>query len=258
MPHKNVFNEDALLKSLAAPVNYNEQALNLGFSGTGEGVRIAVISSGVPDHAAIKGVGRGISFSDSSTLDDAIGQATIVSGIMAADEPLMMVGVAPKASLMYAKVANDDGKIAAESVISSILWGIIKKVDIIVLPVTIDVDFPAMEGAIKKAASSNIAVVCSAGTRGYPQYPAEYEETLSVGVLNHSGELADYSATGDINVIGTSMPSTHVRQYYVIASGGTCSAGFGAGLLALLMAEKGVKMPPVADLYVELADRLKR
>ena len=106
----------------------------------------------------------------------------------------------------------------------------------------------SLKEATEKAYSSNIVMICAAGQKGYPQYPSSYPNLLSVGALTRSGELADFSCSGHIDVIGTSMISTHVRDNFIVASGGACAAAYAAGLFALHMNTYKTR-PPVDVMY---------
>ena len=243
------------LKDVPSIVDYNQEVVKQGFKGDGHKVKIAVISSGNPDHEIIN-TGKPIIFSNSDYGKDTIGQSTIMGGILIANSENLK-GMIPKASVSFLKVSNNDDNVNISSLISAMLWSIIKKVDIISLPISISEDFPDFAETIKKAFANNICVICDSGlVGGTDSYPAKYPETLSVGTLNHSKELFKTSLSGRVNVLGTSMLTTYIGNKYIFASGGACSVAYATGLMALLIAENNFKNTP-DELYAELETRLK-
>lgn len=235
MPHRNIFAEESVLQDLPAVVEHTPSAYGFNISGSGKGVKVAIIDTGYAEHDAIKNASEHVNFADSHTALDTVGQSTIVAGIIAANKSDKMMGMAPDVELYYAKINGDDGKVSIDAFISAFLWSIIKGVDVIVMPMTTDSTNDIFRDAVAKAVQSNICVINSAGMHGYTQYPASYDGVLSVGALKQSGERAGFSGEGKVNVVGTSICSTYVNQNYCVASGSACATAIVGGLAALVV-----------------------
>lgn len=235
MPHRSIFAEEAVLKDLPALVDHSAAAYGYNISGTGKGVSIAIVDTGKPDHLAIKNIGDSVNMADSYTVLDTVGQATIVGGIIGANNPEKMIGIAPEATLHFVKVSGDDGKVGLDAFVSGFLWSVIKSVDIVVVPMTTNVSLDIFRDAVKKAVKSNICVVCSAGFYGYEQYPSAYDGVLSVGAQTQNGERAGFSALGKVNAVGTSICSTYVNQNFCVARGSAIATAIVGGLAALVV-----------------------
>lgn len=234
MMHKNMIIEESVIADLPSPVMHKiDFGQNLPF--TGAGVKVAIVDTGKPDHADIHNEKGFINFADSHTVSDTMGESTIAAGIIGANNPQKIVGIAPECEMYFAKISRDDGTVSVESFMAALLWTAIKNVDIVVLPMTMDMDSAIFHDAVKKLFKANIPVVCFAGAYGYPQYPSSYPEVLSVGATSHNGKRAGFSQEGKINVIGTSITSTYLNQKYCVASGGVCATAVAAGITALVI-----------------------
>lgn len=234
MSHKNIFAEEIVLRNLPSPVSHSAANYGYNIDGNGRGVKISIIDTGRPDHLALKSSANSINFSQSQSEVDTIGQSTIVSGIIGANEPTLMTGMAQGAELYYAKICNDDGKVGIDAVVSGFLWSIIKGVDIIIMPMTLDNSHEIFKDTVEKATNSNICVICSAGFHGYEQFPASYSGVMSVGATNQKGERAGFSALGKVNAVGTSICSTYVNQHFCIARGSAIATAVVGGLAAVV------------------------
>ena len=201
------------------------------FTTSGRDVRICLLDSGVPDHKAIVNVAGDINFTGSADNKDHVGHSTLISGLICGNLQGQIRGVAPDAMLYYAKMIDDQCQSRADSLVAGILWGIIKEVNIIAIPLCTDIDSPAVHDAIKKAYYENICVVASAG--GDNQfYPAKYEEVLSVGALDQDGKIASFSAKGAFNILGRMVATTYIDQSFAIATGTSIATAFAVGIAA--------------------------
>ena len=238
MPHKNTFSEEAVINDLPSLVSHSPKSMGWDIDRTGEGVKIAIIDTGKPDHnCLVQNIADSINFTSSPSANDTIGQSTIVAGIIGANDPDKIVGIAPSVELYFAKINNDDGTVELDSFVASFLWCIIKNVDIIVMPMTTDISSDLFKEVVDKAINANICIITSSGFKGYTQYPGSYEGVLSVGALKQNKELADFSQDGKVNMVGTSICSTYVNQTYCVASGSAIATAAIGGLAALVVEE---------------------
>lgn len=222
----------ALQKKLTHRVCHSAE--KYGLSGTGRGIKILVIDSGIPDHLAINGADTApsVNFTNTSSDRDLIGHSTIISGIIAANDKSLF-GVAPDSQLYFAKAVDDHANAKYDAVIASILWGVIKCVDIIILPMSSDIDSTVLHETIKKAYDAGICIICPTGDAAKTSFPAVYDEVFSVGGLTKGVERI--SVEGQANVPCEDVSSCYLEQTYVSASGSACGAAIVAGLCAVYL-----------------------
>ena len=231
--NKNRISLDAILPKIATPVKYTPEYIGFESIGeSGKGVKICVIDSGLPNHSAIVNIGDAINFSNSDNARDMIGHSSLISGLLVANNPPDIVGIVPDAKVYYAKMIDDKCRVKFDAFVAAILWAVIKKVDIIVIPMSTDIDSQALKDAIGKANDSGICVVASSGHGDKEAFPAKYPNVLSVGSLDKNHKLAKYSAKGDINLVGDTLQSTYIEQTYAVVSGTSVSTALAAGLCA--------------------------
>ncbi|MBD3918724.1 S8 family peptidase [Paenibacillus sp. PR3] len=212
----------------------------------GDGVRVAIIDTGIAKHAnlAIAG-GINTTNSKSSYYDDN-GHGTHVAGIVAATgKDGLQPGVAPKASLYAIKALDHEGLGYISDIIEGINWCINNKIQVInmsfgLLP---GEQSAALQEAIQKAYNNGIVCVASAGNSGTSNgridEPASFSETISVAASNQKDEIASYSSRGegiDITAPGTNIRSLTPNSGYVEMSGTSMSCPHVAGGAALVLA----------------------
>jgi len=249
---KNVFSEESIVKDFPAKVEHSASSYGYNIKGSGTGIKVAILDTGKTDHLAIKEIKDSINFSSSHTVYDTTGQSTIVSGIIAGNNDKIL-GIAPGVDLYYAKIIDDDGKVEIDAFVSSVLWAIIKQVDVIVVSMTTDISSDIFNLTIEKATKNNICVVCSAGHKGYTHYPAAYPSVLSVGALSQNGKIANFSLNGAVNEVGTSICSTYLKQTYCVASGSSIATAIIGGATALVLKKmKSQESFDLAKVYGEI------
>lgn len=168
---------------------------------------------------------------------------THVAGIIAArDNAIGIVGVAPQSSLIAIKALGDDGNGSFEAIIKGIEIAIQLKADIINMSLGSPVGDSLLQAACKKAYDANIPLICAAGNSGTEvlDFPAQYEETISVGALDARNTRAVFSQYGsglDFMAPGVDILSTTPNNTYSIMSGSSMSAPWLAGIVALLLSK---------------------
>ena len=151
-------------KTLDKKITYSPADYKISNSFTGAGVKIAIIDSGCPSHKDIKVSGDKISFCNNNrTTVDKMGHSTIVSGIINAKNKKVITGLAPNAKMYYAKVIDDQGNSSFNSLLSAILWAIVKEVDIITLALGTQYDYSIIHDAVQKARKNGICIFAAAG-----------------------------------------------------------------------------------------------
>lgn len=236
---------------------------------TGEGVRVAVIDTGVDvKHPQLKpavDTGSGINLIPKDAEDehgnkvergkedgttDTVGHGTKVAGIIAA-RPMKgtgFVGLAPDATIIPIQQNDADGNGTAATLATAIRHAIEEEADVI----NISQDTanaieptPLLKDAVQEALDKEIVIVASAGNDGLDgnvkkTYPASYEGVLAVAASDRNNERAAFSQSGDF--VGVAAPG--VDMITTVPGGGHCadngtsfSAPYVAGIAALIKAK---------------------
>lgn len=220
---------------------------------TGNGVKIAVVDSGIEYYHSDLKVVDGVSFVQENlsngtidySYDDYLGHGTHVAGIISSqDNSLGTLGIAPNAEIYAVKVFDASGESELSTLIEGIDWSITNKMDIINLSLGSSSGSLALKEIIEKAASEDILVVASAGNDGYTEitddtvsYPAYYDYAIAVAATDKDDNLASFSSIGpsvEVSAPGVDILSTYLLGEYAYMSGTSMAAPYVTGLLALL------------------------
>lgn len=221
--------------TLDSPCTYDPK--NFGFkeiNGTGKGVKICVIDSGIPQHSVLPVFKTWTNVTNSNTFYDTLGHSTVISGTISSNHETLK-GMAYEAELKFVKAIDIEQKAGFDGLITGILWGIIQDVDIILMAVTSAYHNNTFHDVIKKAYNENICLISSTGNENKIEYPSLYDEVLSVGSLNQSGLQAEYSAQGKINICSENVPTTYLQNSYAYMSGTSVSAAITAAVMARII-----------------------
>jgi subtilisin family serine protease len=240
----------------------------------GEGVKVAVLDTGVTAHSDLKSqVILCDDFASSegfvkNSCEDKNGHGTQVAGVIAANggaDGKGIYGVAPQASLMIYKVCGADGTCFADDVAAAIHHATDNGANIILLSLGSDTASSLMNDAILYANNHDVLIVAAAGNDGpylgTIDYPASRINVVSVGAVDSSLTIPDWSARGsntasssfqkypgDLDVVapGVNIETTSNNNDYVTLSGTSVAAAHIAGLIAK-------EWPMDADHPVEMA-----
>jgi subtilisin family serine protease len=184
----------------------------------GAGIKVCVLDTGIdPKHPELQGVvesSRDFVDGDGDPSDqdaDGVwgeGHGTHVVGIIAAQlgsggnvGPNMdkkgVVGVAPGARLLVARVLNTQGTAWVSDIIKGLEWCQEQEAQIASLSLGGANDSREEREAFQKAADSGMLVIAAAGNSGGPlDFPAAYRSVLAVGAVDQSMRRAPFSAHG--------------------------------------------------------------
>jgi len=122
----------------------------------GQGIRVAVIDSGISPHAALanKVVGNVSLITGDPSVADVFGHGTHVAGIIAGNAsaakyvtPLYNGGIAPGAQLVNVRVLGADGVGRTSDVIAGIEWAIARRAQYNIRVINLSLGHPVMEPA---------------------------------------------------------------------------------------------------------------
>ncbi len=197
-------NRNKILKSV--DLDWNKKMLNLYNKSTEDQkkkIKIAIIDSGI-DWGNDIYLEESISFvpgeeNMSPLFMDGSGHGNSVAGLIAAQgNNEGITGINPDASIYSIRVLDDDNTSPESRVIQGIYYAISKKVNIINMSFGMEQYSKALKKAVDDATDAGILVIAAAGNTGANvEYPAAYDNVLSVGSIDSNGELADSSAKGN-------------------------------------------------------------
>lgn len=212
----------------------------------GQGIKVAVLDTGIAlDHPDLMdSVIEAKDFTNSPQgVDDIQGHGTHCAGIIAARQNTTgIVGVAPQAELLIAKVLGDNGSGSGEAIVGGIRWAIEQGADIISMSLGAQTDIPEIHDEIKAGLVQGAFFVCAAGNDAlnHVDYPAAYDETIAVGSINKQQVLSDFSSIGpEVTIVapGEDILSTYPPKTYARLSGTSMAAPFVSGVVALILSK---------------------
>ncbi len=178
----------------------------------GAGAVVAVLDSGIsmyhPDRANVI---ASTSFVPDEEVEDFDGHGTHTSGtVAAADNDIGVVGVAPEADLLIAKVADNEGDGRISWVISGIEWAVNNGADVISMSLGTTEYAASFENACDNAYDAGVLLVAAAGNDGSStlEYPAAFDSVISVAAVDEDKQIADFSNYGP--TIELAAPGVHV------------------------------------------------
>lgn len=242
-------------------------AWNAGY--TGEGIKIAILDTGVSQHTDLNIVGN-YNFSGENAetetapsgpatdYDDKDGHGTHVAGLAAAkNNTVGGAGIAPDASIYNIRVLNSDGQGTSAWINRGINHAVDQKVDIISMSLGgagySDVDAET----VKNAYEAGIVVIAAAGNDGskVKSYPACYPGAICIGAVQQNkgrtyfsnyGSWVDFSAPGS-NLYSTASPNSTYKEYvngayYEPMSGTSQATPVVSGTAAVILsADEGIR-----------------
>jgi len=218
---------------------------------TGSDIAIAIVDTGIdynhPDLAANYLIGESFVDYTSDPMDDN-GHGTHCAGIAAAlNNNIGVVGVAPDADLIAAKVLDQNGGAYLSWIADGINWAANNSADVISLSIGYDQHVQSWKDACDYAYyTKGCVVVAAAGNSGNPpgrgdnvEYPARYASVIAVSATDSSDKRARWSSTGpdvELAAPGVDIYSTLWDDTYGYKSGTSMSCPHVSGVAALVLA----------------------
>jgi subtilisin family serine protease len=172
---------------------------------SGAGVRVALMDTGInmfhPDRGNVVG---SVSFALDTNgailpVEDFDGHGTHTSGtIAAADNNIGVVGVAPQADLLIAKVMDNTGSGQTSWLISGIEWAVNNNAKVISMSLGSPSYSSALNTACNNALAAGTLLVAAAGNDNVntPFYPASLSSVISVAAIDQNKAKASFSNYG--------------------------------------------------------------
>lgn len=238
---------------------------------TGSGVKVCIVDTGIdqdhPDLVANIVGGRNFVVNGRKAFpnkwDDDNGHGTHVAGtIAAADNTIGVVGVAPQARLLGAKVLNSQGSGYLSDVLAGIDWCSQQDAAIISMSLGTTVHVDALEQSVNAAYANGAVIIAAAGNDygGPVNYPAAYSAAMAVAATDSSDNRASFSNIGpqvEISGPGVSIPSTWKGGGYATISGTSMATPHVSGVAALALQQNPVATPAeIRSLLTSTADDL--
>lgn len=206
----------------------------------GQGTRIAVIDTGVDlTHPDLPRPIRSISLVAGEDVQDRLGHGTHCSGTaLALNNDLGVVGVAPQAELLVAKIFDASGYATDLQVAQAIEWSVQNGAKVISM--SLGGGFSQAEAdVVAAAARQGVTLVAAAGNYSTddPSYPAAFPEVISVSAIDALTQRASFSNFGptiDIAAPGVDVLSTLPGGTYGYLNGTSMATPHVAGLAGLL------------------------
>ncbi len=172
------------------------------------------------------------------------GHGTPVAGIIAAktNNTIGISGIAPNVKVMALRAGTASGYLEEDDVAEAIIYAVQNGCKIINMSFGDVVFSYLLKEAVDYGYQNGVLFVASAGNSGNNtlQYPASYDETISVGATDINNNLASFSSFGskiDLVAPGQDILSTSRDASYGNYNGTSFSAPIVSGVLALLWSQ---------------------
>lgn len=229
----------------------------------GENVVVAICDTGIDDvHPDLTGkVLASRDFTGGNNPNDRQGHGTHCAGIAcAANNGNGLIGAAPAARLVRAKVLSDEGSGASSWIAAGMKWAADNGADIISLSLGGPQQDPYTSEALDYCIAKGCWVVAAAGNDGRPatSFPGHLPKMIAVAAIGKDGRRAPFStqnAQNDVATPGVSIMSTLPGGRYGQMSGTSMATPYVAGCLALVrgaVKKAGVPMPSQAEVLAAI------
>ena len=214
--------------------------------------KVLVIDTGFTKHADLLGAmiqteSRNFCSSEKQLID-LNGHSTHCCGIIGArNNDIGVVGVAPKCSIVTAKVLNKNGSGPINNMVKALTYAKTLKPDVISMSLGWYSHEQQVHTLIKELHAMNIPIIVAAGNDGQKNsvnYPAKYPEVICVTAYDKNGSPAWFNSRGpevDFSAPGVDIYSTWLNNTYAYASGTSMATPFMAGVVALLISKHKIQ-----------------
>lgn len=225
----NYFSDDTLTN-----FEYFHEIDKLREISLGEGIKIALIDSGISPDVGIDKSAELDTFKKGRAVEDGSGHGTAVASIIRR--------IAPKAEIFDFKVLDKDGVGLAGNVTDGINLARAWKVDIATISLGATFQFSSMtfDQTFEKAVKDGIIMLGATGNDGHGEvdYPANKKGVWAIGSIagiDSRAKFSNYGKEVDFVALGQEIPTLTPTNEQTTRSGTSFSVPIIAGILALTM-----------------------
>lgn len=220
--------------------------------GTGAGVRVAVLDTGVdlshPQLAKATEEGWDVVTGKAGNTVDCVGHGTAVASLLAArpDGDASLIGVAPGARIVPIRVSEDGTgassyrDVTPARLAEGIHRALTLRAGVIQVSFAVSTDAPALRNAVAEAVRRGVVVVAAVGDETTaPTYPASYTGVIGVGAVDPSGQRWADSGLGrqvDLMAPGVGVVAAARVGGHIGITGTAAAAALVSGAAALVRA----------------------
>ena len=227
-------------------------------SAWGEGVRMAMLDTGIGQHETLGSRVRQIDLiSGDGPAIDLHGHGTAVAALMIGNDGVSQ-GIIPAANLLSIRIADENGSSNSFLLAEGIVRAVDEGAQIINISMASYGDSPLVQDAVAYATEKQVLIVAAAGNEGFsnPAYPAAYDSVIAVGAIDAAGQHLTFSNTGDaidVGAPGFEITAAWPGEEYTSFTGTSAAAPLVAGALgaALTETQSGVLLPQQALAILE-------
>lgn len=228
-------------------------------SAWGNGVKVAVLDTGVTSHSAFGSTISGINLvplpGDPSAQN---GHGTAVASMIVGANSLTP-GVAPGADIFSVRIANDLGQSDSFLLAQGIVAAVDSGAQLINISMASQGDSALVRNAIEYARAAGSLIIAAAGNNGLDRvsYPAANAGVIAVGAVDALGNHLDFSNSGvqlAISAPGFGVNAAWTGNQAASVNGTSFSSPIVAGAIAALMSQPGsspITARQAADLLFE-------
>lgn len=216
-------------------------------SSYGEGVKIAIVDTGVEPHLALNGDKiTTIEIEGAPEVAEIHGHGTAVASIISGNHD-SLTGVAPAADLISIPVTDASGNSNSFLLAQGITAAVENGAQVINVSMGSYGDSVIVQEAVSFAIEQGALIVASVGNEGFTQaaFPAGNEGVVSVGSIDATGAHLSFSNTSD--VLSISAPGYEVTAAWpgdqaISFTGTSASAPFVSATIAAIISQSDVPL----------------
>ncbi|MEO0452685.1 MAG: S8 family serine peptidase [Verrucomicrobiota bacterium] len=209
----------------------------------GQGVKIAILDSGVSDHITLEGrvfqMGDFTDQLDEGPVAQSHAHGTAVASLAAGSHSLAP-GVAPSAEILSYRILDENGKGDMFALSRALVQAVDDGVDVINLSLGTYGESEIVRMALEYAQAAKVAVVAAIGNDGIEQiaFPANAPNVISVGSIDANHDRVWFSNSGeslDLVAPGYQLYAGVPEDGVAMISGTSMSAPLVSGMIAALL-----------------------
>ena len=203
----------------------------------GDGIKLAILGTGLPSSGDLENFKDIEVFAeDENYPDDKLGYSTMLSGIIASNNINGIIGLAPLVNCYFIKMFSDHMETNNNTIIASILWCIVKKINIVIIP-PIFQETTILKNTLLKAQESNINIFTS--IRNVKHKNIVRLSPNVVGVSSTYGKQFHIEQVED-NILKLTIPrkeyfTTYLEQSFAKPTSEILGLGLVGGLSSLIL-----------------------